>query len=254
MSSRSEFRSRAPRLRFISSRFCFIRVSYFCELRLIISSCLFSMPFFTFGVGTLKRLSGFSTNCWERGKRLVFEAFWRMPPCEIYFVLSIMSTTLFYRFSWRNFMLISISFFFFSMLYYFSYFLSSSSLRLAFISLCNFSSSFFCLSSSFFYLAFFSIRRRFTRSRHASDFSLSNGVTLFTGSRRLRGKSACILEVPSYLTFTGLDTGDLVRIYLPLFRAWSRLSYFRFYSIIFCYSMMDLDFSASLAMRDSTCC
>ena len=217
------------------------------------SSCLFSMPFLAFGVGTLNRLSGLSISCYERGNRLAFEAFWRMPPCEIYLVLSIMSATLLCLFSWRCLMLISISFFFFSTLYCFSYFLSSSSLRLVSISLYNLSSSFLYLSSSLFYLAFFSMRRRFTRSRHASDFSLSNGVTLFTGSRRLRCKSACILGTPSFLTLIGLDTGDFVRIYLPLFNAWSRLSYYRFFSRIFCYSRMALDFSASLAMRESAC-
>ena len=121
--------------------------------------------------------------------------------------------------------------------------LSCSSRFRSSISEWSFASRTFYFSSRRFWRAFFSYLRRLTRSRHASDFSLSSGIALFTGSCKLRGIfRGCVgcLATP----------GDFY--YSPFFKACSRLNYFLFYSKLAYFSRISFDFSDSNLILDIT--
>ena len=119
--------------------------------------------------------------------RALFDTAGRRIPAAIYLVRSIISYTLFYRFSFLMRTMLSISSRRLSYCACLSKTRSCSALRLSSISTYIFASYFFWYSSSFFWRSFFSFLRRFTRSRQPSCFSLSSGWTLLTGSTILRG-------------------------------------------------------------------
>ena len=185
--SRSELSSSAPLFRLSSSFLCLIISSYFSELRLRMSSY-----FFWLLVCCLVRGTGICPifcRSYSAAAALVplLIGGGRWIPAVICLVRSIISWTLRWRFSLRIRMLVSTSTRLRSSIAFFYHTLSSSSRLRSSISVWNLASSSFYFSSRRLYRAFFSCRSLLTRSRQASDFSLSWGVALFTGSCKLRG-------------------------------------------------------------------
>ena len=171
--SRSELSSRAPLLRLSSSFLYRIISSYFSELRLSMSSC-----FFWLLVCCLVRGTGICPMFWRSYSAAAALAplvmgGGRWMPAVICLVRSIISWTLRWRFSLRIRMFDSTSTRLRSSIAFFYHTLSSSSRLRSSISAWNLASSCFYFSSRRLYLAFFSCRSLLTRSRQASDFSLS---------------------------------------------------------------------------------